>query len=76
MGYGYVRIATRPFVAHRVSWEIHNGPIRDGLWVLHRCDNPPCVNPDHLRLGTPGENNADCRAKGRHRGPVIEEGTR
>lgn len=51
--------------AQRVSWRLANGPIPDGMLVLHRCDNPPCVNPAHLFLGTHRDNVADCDAKGR-----------
>lgn len=52
-------------MAHRVSWMIHNGPIPDGKQVLHRCDNPPCVNPSHLFVGTHQDNMDDCTKKGR-----------
>lgn len=64
-GYGCFNFAKRKFFAHRASWEIHNGPIPKGQWVLHRCDNPPCCNPDHLFLGTRSDNAKDCVTKGR-----------
>lgn len=52
-------------IASRFSWSITNGPIPDGLDVLHKCDNPPCVRPDHLFLGTDADNMADKISKGR-----------
>lgn len=53
---------------HRISWELANGPIPDALLVRHRCDNPPCVRPDHLTLGDHAENMHDAVARGRHSG--------
>jgi hypothetical protein len=52
-------------MAHRIAWSRVFGPIPDGLVVCHRCDNPPCVRPDHLFLGTHQDNDADRDAKGR-----------
>lgn len=65
-GYGLRRFnGKKECFAHRVAWEIAFGPIPEGMCVCHRCDNPPCVNVEHLFLGTQLENMRDRQAKGR-----------
>lgn len=65
-GYGKLWDHGRLVFAHRKSYELWVGPIPDGLCVLHHCDNPSCVNHDHLFIGGYKENRIDCVRKGRH----------
>jgi hypothetical protein len=69
---GYGMFALRKGVirrSHRIAWELASGADPGGLWVLHHCDNPPCVRPEHLFLGTPRDNSGDMEAKGRGNHP-------
>jgi hypothetical protein len=70
-GYGFINSGGRQLKAHRASWALHRGNVPDGIKVLHRCDTPACVNPDHLFLGTDADNNADKIAKGRNKPPSF-----
>ena len=73
-GYGFIkRKDGTQLRAHRVSYELAFGPIPPGLQVCHRCDNPPCVRPGHLFLGTARDNAADMVAKGRAARNVGEQ---
>lgn len=74
-GYGDIFIQPGKHIrTHRLSWTLHFGDIPEGLCVLHHCDNPPCVRPDHLFLGTRADNNHDTHRKGRYGIPVRRKG--
>lgn len=68
-GYGSFQTGTmsspRAMRAHRFSWALAHGKIPEGMCILHKCDNPPCVNPNHLWIGSRADNNADKARKGR-----------
>lgn len=70
-GYGRIKIQGKSEKAHRLSWRIFKGPIPKGMGVLHKCDRPICVNPDHLFLGTNMDNQHDCIVKKRK---VVKRG--
>jgi hypothetical protein len=63
-GYGSLKFGGTNQLAHRVSWQVHRGPIPDGIYVLHKCDVKGCVNPSHLFLGTASDNVKDLFQKG------------
>lgn len=66
-GYGRVRVRGRLVSPHRLSFALAHGAVPDGLWVLHTCDNPRCVRPEHLFAGTHADNMKDASRKGRLR---------
>lgn len=71
-GYGCFWMNGKTITSHRASWIIFRGEIPQGMSVLHRCDIPECVNPDHLFLGTQGDNVRDCVDKGRNKNCATE----
>ncbi len=75
-GYGQASIAGMPWVAHRVVYHYLVEPIPDGLLVCHECDNPKCINPEHLFVGTHKDNRQDCVLKGRTNRRLIKDNIR
>jgi hypothetical protein len=75
-GYGYIHHNGRTQYAHRASYIEANGPIPDGMVVMHSCDNRPCINPEHLSVGTHEDNRLDMMAKGRNSKGTMHKGAK
>ncbi|MFB6873710.1 HNH endonuclease [Streptomyces sp. NPDC056323] len=74
--YGQLQYQRCRLLAHRFSWQLANAtPCPEGLVIRHRCDNPPCVNPDHLEVGSVAQNVRDAYGRGRRTGPKTLRGT-
>ena len=71
-GSGYAWVSEVKDRGHRVSWRAYHGDIPCGMYVCHKCDTRICVNPDHLFLGTPADNNHDMMSKGRFVAPMTK----
>ena len=71
-GYGQVAVAGKVLKTHRLAYELVNGAIPTGMCVRHKCDNPPCCNPEHLEVGTHAENMRDKKERGRQIGMIGE----
>ena len=72
-GYGWLSRMGKYMTAHRYAWILTHGKPPDGMHILHQCDNPPCCNPAHLRLGTHAENMAECKERGRHHNGAMDK---
>lgn len=70
-GYGYLKVTGKKIGSHRIAWTLLHGPIPEGQSVLHQCDNPPCVNPNHLFKGDLSDNAVDAFQKGRRLAPGL-----
>lgn len=66
-GHGNFFFDGKSYMAHRLAYTLFNGEIPKGMVIMHKCDNPECTNPEHLKLGTQADNLADMRAKKRHK---------
>lgn len=66
-GYGQLSYHRKFWLAHRLAWHLARGPIPKGICVCHKCDNPKCINPDHLFIGSHAENMSDMKNKGRRK---------